>query len=48
MAVLLVSSVLCIAWSLIDPRNALWVFLLNLTAPTLTRLSEGKPTADHK
>ena len=48
MAVLLVSSLLCIAWSFIDPRNALWVFLLNLAAPTLMRLGEGKAAADQK
>jgi len=48
MIVLLASSVLCIAWSFVDPRHALWAFLLNLAAPTLTRLAEGKPTANDK
>ena len=37
MAVLLASSLLCIGWSLLDPRSALWAIALNAAAPLLSR-----------
>ncbi len=37
MAVLLLSSVVCAGFSLIDPRQAIWAFTLNLAAPLVAR-----------
>jgi uncharacterized membrane protein len=34
---LIVSSVLAVAWSFVSPRQALWAFALNLAAPWLAR-----------
>ncbi len=40
MAVLLLSSVVCVGLSLIDPRQAIWAFALNLAAPLVARWME--------
>jgi uncharacterized membrane protein len=37
LALLIVSSMLAIAWSFISPRQALWAFVLNLAAPAMAR-----------
>jgi uncharacterized membrane protein len=37
LALLIVSSMLAIAWSFISPRQALWAFVLNLAAPAIAR-----------
>lgn len=45
-ALLFASSVLAIAWSLFNPRQALWAFLLTALAPAATRwFARGKARA---
>jgi uncharacterized membrane protein len=38
MAVLLATALGCIGWSFLEPRQALWVFALNLFTPSLIRV----------
>jgi uncharacterized membrane protein len=40
LAFLTVSSALAIAWSFINPRDAMWAFVLNLGAPVLARMRQ--------
>jgi len=40
LAFLVVSSALAIAWSFINPRDAMWAFVLNLGAPVLARMRQ--------
>jgi uncharacterized membrane protein len=37
LVLLLLSALVCIAWSLFDPKDALWAFMLNLIGPALRR-----------
>ncbi len=42
MVVLLVSSLVCVGVSFVDPLQAIWAFALNLVAPLLTRFLERR------
>ena len=48
MVTLLASCLLCIAWSLVEPRQALWAFLLNFLVPSVGRfISSRNPVDPH-
>jgi uncharacterized membrane protein len=38
--ILIASSALATAWSFVNPRQAMWAFVLNLGAPLLTRIGQ--------
>ena len=40
LGVLLLSTALCVIWSFINPRHAIWGLAINLAAPRLARLTE--------
>jgi hypothetical protein len=40
----MVSALLCIAWSFVNPQQALWFLILNLAGPALAHRSGGSAT----
>lgn len=42
MLVLLITALLCIGWSFVNPSQSLWAFTLNLAAPAFVRRSDAQ------
>ncbi len=41
-AMLLVSSLVCAGWSLVDPRQAIWAYALHLATPSVLRFAAAR------